>query len=164
MSLCTRDDVTMVDECKQSTTTSSTHVKKTFKWTHFMMVLKRERIFTVIVYVQVVIWSMHFQSIKRNMTIESGNPRACRGDRGTVLFALSPVGCAPTMHTFPMMTPRQSGSPIGGKGNSQTTHGSIVVEWWFTQWLRTSKNRMAVICHRVSVLIAANLLLIGRNW
>ena len=27
-----------------------------------------------------------------------------------------------------MMTSRQSGSPIGGEGNSQTTHGSIVVE------------------------------------
>ena len=27
-----------------------------------------------------------------------------------------------------MMTSQQSGSPIGGEGNSQTTHGSIVVE------------------------------------
>ena len=32
----------------------------------------------VIVYVQEVIWSMHFQSMKRNMTIESGNPRSDR--------------------------------------------------------------------------------------
>ena len=30
-SLCTCDDVTMVDECKQSTTTPSTHVKKIFQ-------------------------------------------------------------------------------------------------------------------------------------
>ena len=30
-SLCTRYDVTMVDDCKQSTTMSSTHVKKTFQ-------------------------------------------------------------------------------------------------------------------------------------
>ena len=27
-----------------------------------------------------------------------------------------------------MMTSWQSGSPIGGEGNTQTTHGSIVVE------------------------------------
>ena len=38
------------------------------------MVWKREWIYTVIVYVQEVIWTMQFQSIKRNMTIESGNP------------------------------------------------------------------------------------------
>ena len=75
-SLYTHDDVTMVDECKQSTTTSSPHVKKTFKWTHFMAVWKSERIYTVIVYLQDVIWSMHFQSISRNMTIESGNSLA----------------------------------------------------------------------------------------
>ena len=30
-SLCTRDDVTMVHECKQSTTTSRNHVKKNFQ-------------------------------------------------------------------------------------------------------------------------------------
>ena len=29
--LCTRDDVTMVHECKQSTTTSRTHMKKNFQ-------------------------------------------------------------------------------------------------------------------------------------
>ena len=28
-----------------------------------------------------------------------------------------------------MMTSRQSGFPIGGEGNSQTTHGYIVVEY-----------------------------------
>ena len=37
------------------------------------MVWNREWIYTVIVYVQEVIWTMQFQSIKRHMTIESGN-------------------------------------------------------------------------------------------
>ena len=38
----------------------------------------REWIYTVIVYVQEVIWGLHFQSLKRDMTIEWGNPP---GDR-----------------------------------------------------------------------------------
>ena len=32
------------------------------------------------------------------------------------------------MHGFWMMTSLQSMSPIGGEGNSQSTHGSIMVE------------------------------------
>ena len=43
-----------------------------------MMVWKPEWIYTVIVYVQEVIWNMYFQFIKRNMTIKSGNPRCDR--------------------------------------------------------------------------------------
>ena len=35
----------------------------------------------------------------------------------------------PLQCTFLMMTSRQSGSPIGVDGNSQTMHGSIVVEF-----------------------------------
>ena len=38
------------------------------------------------------------------------------------------MGCAPTMYGFSMMASRQSGSPIGGVGNSQTTHSSIMAE------------------------------------
>ena len=44
-----------------------------------MPVWKNEWIYTVIVYIQEVIWSMHFQSIKRN--IETGNPH---GDRDAI--------------------------------------------------------------------------------
>ena len=40
--------------------------RKTFKWTHFTTILKREWISTVIVYVYEVIWSIHFHSIKWN--------------------------------------------------------------------------------------------------
>ena len=40
-----------------------------------------EWIANIIVYVQEVTWSMHFQSIKQNMTVESGNPR---GNRDTI--------------------------------------------------------------------------------
>ena len=39
-SLCTRDDVTMVDECTQSTTPSSTHVEKNFQTNIFHENLK----------------------------------------------------------------------------------------------------------------------------
>ena len=39
---------------------------KTFKWTHFTTISKREWIYTVIVYVYEVIWSIHFHSIKWN--------------------------------------------------------------------------------------------------
>ena len=39
-SLCTRDDVTMVDECKQSTTPSSTHMEKNFQTNIFHESLK----------------------------------------------------------------------------------------------------------------------------
>ena len=39
-SLCMRDDVTIVDECKQSTTTLSTHVKKNFQMNTFHAGLK----------------------------------------------------------------------------------------------------------------------------
>ena len=39
-SLCTRDDVTTVDECKQSTTPSSTHVEKNFQTNIFHESLK----------------------------------------------------------------------------------------------------------------------------
>ena len=35
VAICTRDDVIMVDECKQSTTTSTTHVKKKFQMNLF---------------------------------------------------------------------------------------------------------------------------------
>ena len=45
------------------------------------MVWKREWIYTVIVYVQEVIWGMYFQSIKRNIKLESGNSR---GDRDAI--------------------------------------------------------------------------------
>ena len=38
--------------------------RKLFKWTHFTTVSMREWIYTVIVYAQEVIWSMHFQSPK----------------------------------------------------------------------------------------------------
>ena len=40
--------------------------RKTFKWTHFMTISKREWISTVIVYVYEVIWSIYFHSIKLN--------------------------------------------------------------------------------------------------
>ena len=40
--------------------------RKTFKWTHFTTISKREWISTVIVYVYEVIWSIHFHSIKWN--------------------------------------------------------------------------------------------------
>ena len=72
-SLCTRDEIRMVNESKPSTSTSSTHA--IIKWTHFTTVWKHEWIYSVIVHVQDVIWSIHFQFINRNMTIESGNPR-----------------------------------------------------------------------------------------
>ena len=48
--------------------------RKPFKWTHFTAVWKYEWICMAIVYVQEVIWSRHFQSTKRNITIESGIP------------------------------------------------------------------------------------------
>ena len=40
--------------------------RKTFKWTHFTTISKRELISTVIVYVYEDIWSIHFHSIKWN--------------------------------------------------------------------------------------------------
>ena len=40
MSLCTCNDATMIDECKQSTTTSSTHMKKNFQMNAFHAGLK----------------------------------------------------------------------------------------------------------------------------
>ena len=40
--------------------------RKAFKWTHFTTISKREWISTVIVYVDEVIWSIHFHSIKWN--------------------------------------------------------------------------------------------------
>ena len=61
----------MVDECKQSTTTSSNHVKKNFEMNTFHGGLKTWMdIKPPLCMVQEVIWSKHFQSI-----IESGNPR-----------------------------------------------------------------------------------------
>ena len=86
-----------------------------------MKVWKHEWIYTAIVYIQEVIWSMHFQSEKRNMTIETGNPR---GDRDLSNFHNYRGLC----YGISMMTSRHSGPPIGGEGNFQTTHGSIVVE------------------------------------
>ena len=80
-SLCTRDDVTMVDECKQNTTTPSSHMSKNFQMNTLHDGLKREWVYTVTVYVQGIIWSVRFQSIKQDMTIESGNPR---GDRDAI--------------------------------------------------------------------------------
>ena len=50
--------------------------RKTFKWTHFTTVWKREWIDTVIVYIHEVVWSIHSQSRKRNMTIKRGIPVA----------------------------------------------------------------------------------------
>ena len=64
--LCTRDDVTMAHECKQSTTTSRTHAKKNFQVNTFHDDFKREWISIVTVYVYEVIWSKHFHSIKWN--------------------------------------------------------------------------------------------------
>ena len=49
------------------------------------------------------------------------------------------------MHGFSMMTSRQSASPIGGEGNSQTTHGSIVVEC-ITRGCSTSIISRNVLC------------------
>ena len=66
-SLCTGDDVTMVDECKQSTTPSSIHVKESVQVNTFHDGLKAWMDFlNITVYVQKVIWSMHIQPIKRN--------------------------------------------------------------------------------------------------
>ena len=53
-------------------------MKKNFQVNTFHNGLKAWMDFTVIVYVKEVIWSMHFQSIKRNMTIKSGNPSGIR--------------------------------------------------------------------------------------
>ena len=134
-SLCTRDDVTMVDECKQSTTTPTTHVKKTFKWTHFTAGWKREWIYTIIVYVQEVIWSMHFKSIKRNNDNRIGESHR---DPWRYLICIISRGLCSYNARFWMMTSRQSRSPIGGEGNCQATHGSIVVEYLFlhaTPWI-----------------------------
>ena len=55
-----RNDVTKVDEYKQSTAMSSIHAKETFQVNTFYDGLKREWIYTVILYVQEVKWSMHF--------------------------------------------------------------------------------------------------------
>ena len=45
------------------------------------------------------------------------------------------------MHGFSMMTSRQSASPIGGEGNSQTRHGFIVVEWIiYYPYCNTTRN------------------------
>ena len=51
------------------------------------------------------------------------------------------MGCAPTTHGFSIMTSRQSGLPIGGEGNSQTTHGSIVVELWLCAAIQQAVER-----------------------
>ena len=48
-SLCIPDDVTMVDACKHSTPTSSTHVKKKLSREHISQLGKRKWIYTVIV-------------------------------------------------------------------------------------------------------------------
>ena len=59
------------------------------------------------------------------MTIESGNPH---GDRDLSNLHNYPGVVLLQRTAFSLMTSRRSGSPIGGEGNSQTTHGSIVVE------------------------------------
>ena len=69
-SLCTRTDATVEDECKQSTTLSSTYVKKNFQTNTFRDGLKAwMNWYRHCVCDQEVIWSMHFQSIKRNRGI-----------------------------------------------------------------------------------------------
>ena len=50
-----------------------------------MMVWKCERIHTITAYVQKVFLGMHFQSTKRNMTIESG--KSPYGDHDAIKFA-----------------------------------------------------------------------------
>ena len=124
-SLCTRDDVTMVDECKQSTTTSSTEVKKDFQMNTFHAGLKA----WMDLYHHCVCPGSYlkfaFSLSKQNMRIELG---ITHGDRHLSDLLNYPWVCAPTMHYFLSVTSQQSGSPIGGEWNSQTTHRSIVVE------------------------------------
>ena len=58
------------------------------------------------------------------------------------------------MHGFSMMMSRQSGSPIGGKGNPKTTHGSIVVKYLELRVLcRIKKNKENVSFLRLVPLI-----------
>ena len=57
------------------------------------------------------------------------------------------MGCAPTMHGFWMMTSRQSRSHFDGEGNSQTTHGPIVVEYVMT--LMQRHRALAIVRHRL---------------
>ena len=106
----------MANVCKQGTTASSTHAKKNFQMS--------EWIFTVFVYVKEVIWCMPFQSVKRNMTIESGNPRSERDLSNLHNYWWVVL----LQRTAFQWWPHGTGSPIGVEGNSQTTHGFIVVE------------------------------------
>ena len=80
-SLCTRDDVTVVDECQQSTTKQSTHAKTNFQMNIFHDGLKTW-----------IDWSHHsvcpgsypryaFQIYKANIKIETG---ISRGDRDAI--------------------------------------------------------------------------------
>ena len=60
-----RDDVAMVDKCKHGTQMSNKHVNKDFEinaFHKFESVNLEYRI--VIMYVQEVLWSIHFQPIK----------------------------------------------------------------------------------------------------
>ena len=124
VSLCTRDDVTMIDECKNSTPTSSTHVKKNLQMNTFHELESMNRCECQVSSLKYV---FSIYNVKYVYQI-GGIPVSIV----TLHICILLVGCTPTLHGFSMMTPQQSGSPIGGKGNSQTTHGSIVVEWHIT--------------------------------
>ena len=131
-SQCKCDDVTMVDECKQSATTPSTHAKENFKVNTFhdglkaWMDLYRH-------YVYPGSYLKYAFSIYKAKYDNRIGESPCRSWL-YIIFIITHGLCSNDAR-FSMMTSPQSGSPIGRVGNSQTTHGSIVVEWRIDIWM-----------------------------
>ena len=129
--LCTRDDVTMVDEYKQSMTTSSTHLKKNFQMNTFHVGLKpwmdlyRHCVCpgSYLKYAFLIYNAKLWQS-NRGFPVAIGTYLICIITRGLCFYNARHFNDDVTV----------MGAPIGGEGDSQTTHGSIVVECRIWSW------------------------------
>ena len=152
-SLCMRNDVTMVDECKQKTTTSSTYVKKNFLMNSFPDGLKA----WMDLYRQCVCRGSYLKCAVSMFKAKYDNWIG-----GSLPCAELPMGCAPTMHIFSVMTSQQSGSPASGEGNSQIMHGSITDAYMHCQKVELSEwgNLIVIAIMYISGDIALHFVLI----
>ena len=126
MSLCTRDDITMINKCNQSMTMSSYHIKKNFRVNTFHGRLKA----WMDLYHHCVCPGSYLKSAF--LIYKAKLWQSIQGIPWRLwccLICIITHGLCSTMHCFSMMISRQSRSPIGREGKSQTTHGSIAVEW-----------------------------------
>ena len=110
---------------KQSMITSSTHVKKNFQMNTFHNGLKS----WIDLYRHSACPGSYLKyAFSINKEKYDNRIRESPWQSLYYLICIITVGCAPTMYGFLMMKSQQSGSPIGGEGNSQTSHSSIVVQ------------------------------------